>query len=48
MNYSEYLFSRLLIEMIPEPYAIWEYDLLYDAIPGMYKRFADSDFYSPL
>ena len=48
MNYSEYLFSRLLIEMIPEPYAIWEYDLLYDAIPGMYKRFAESDFNHPL
>ena len=47
MNYSEYLFSRLLIEMVAEPYALWEYDLLFSAIPDMYKRFAESDFNHP-
>ena len=43
MNYNEFLFCQLL-QLHVEYYRELEYDLLFEAIPKLYKDFQDSTY----
>lgn len=43
MSYEEFLFCQLLQVQV-EHYRELEYDLLYEQVPALYKKFKDSNY----